>query len=80
MVALPVLTGVLALLGDQLSSGGIWIWSAVAQDQLWGQTETRGLPSQAAPQFLSPEGSMQVLMSRSVVLPVLTGLSTALGG
>ena len=32
---------VLALLGDQLSPGGIWVWSAIAQDQLWAQSETR---------------------------------------
>ena len=32
---LPVLSGVLALLGDQLSPGVIWVWSPVAQDQLW---------------------------------------------
>ena len=39
VVVLPVLTGVLALLGDQLSPGGICVWSVVAQDQLWAQTE-----------------------------------------
>jgi hypothetical protein len=38
VVILPVLTGLSALLGDQLSPGGIW---AVAQDQLWAQMETR---------------------------------------
>jgi hypothetical protein len=35
VVVLPVLTGKSALLGDQLSPGGIWVWRAVAQDQLW---------------------------------------------
>lgn len=30
VVVLPVLTSVLALLGDLLSPGGIWVWSAVA--------------------------------------------------
>jgi hypothetical protein len=34
VVVLPVLTIVLALLGDQLSPGGIWAGRAVAQDQL----------------------------------------------
>ena len=29
---------VLELLGDQFSPGGIWVWSTVAQDQLWVQT------------------------------------------
>jgi hypothetical protein len=24
------------LLGDQFSQGGIWVWKAVAQGQLWG--------------------------------------------
>jgi hypothetical protein len=38
-----MLIGVSALLGDQLSPGCIWVWSAVAQDQLWAQTETRRL-------------------------------------
>ena len=41
MVVLPVLTGVLALLGDQLSLGGIWVWRAVAQGQLWDSDRTR---------------------------------------
>ena len=31
----PVLTDVSALLGDQLSPDGIWVLSAVAQNQLW---------------------------------------------
>jgi hypothetical protein len=35
VVVLPVLTGVSILLGDQLSPSGIWVWRAVAQDQLW---------------------------------------------
>jgi hypothetical protein len=39
VVVLPVFTGVLALLGDQLSSNSIWVWSAVAQDQLQAQTD-----------------------------------------
>ena len=34
VVVFPVLTGVSALLEDQLSPGGIWVWSAMAQDQL----------------------------------------------
>ena len=38
MVVIPVLTGVPALLGDQLSPGSIWAWSTVAQDQLWVPT------------------------------------------
>ena len=42
VVALPVLTGASALLGDQFSPGDIWVWSAVAQDQLWVQMEPRG--------------------------------------
>jgi hypothetical protein len=29
------LTGLSTLLGDQISSSHIWVWSAVAQDQLW---------------------------------------------
>ena len=40
VVVLPVLTSVTALLGDQLSSSSIWVWSAVAQDQTWAQTKT----------------------------------------
>ena len=38
-MVLPVLTGVSTLLGSQLSPSGILVWSAVAQDQLWAQTE-----------------------------------------
>lgn len=34
MVVLPVLTGVSALLGDQLSPGSICVWRAVPQGQL----------------------------------------------
>ena len=33
-----VLTGLSALLGGSLSLSGIWVWSTVAQDQLWAQT------------------------------------------
>ena len=40
VVVLPVLTGVPTLLVDQLFPGGIWVWSAVAQDQTWAQTKT----------------------------------------
>ena len=36
-----VLTGLSALLGDQLSPGGIWVWRAVAQGQFWVQLEIR---------------------------------------
>ena len=60
-----MLAGVLALLGDQLSPGGICICSAVAQDQLWVQMETRRLLSQAASWFLWPEGWGRVPMSSS---------------
>jgi hypothetical protein len=35
VVVLPVLTGVPTLLVDQLFPGGIWVWSAVTQEQLW---------------------------------------------
>jgi hypothetical protein len=31
-----MLSGVSALLGDQLSPSGIWVWRAMAQSQLWG--------------------------------------------
>ena len=33
----PLQTFVSVFLGDQFSLGGIWVWSAVAQDQLWAQ-------------------------------------------
>ena len=65
VVVLPELTGVSALLGDQLSSGGICECRSVAQDQLWAQTETRILLSQATPRFLCPEGSGWVPLSSS---------------
>ena len=35
--ALPLLQACVSeLLGDQFSLGGIWVWRAVAQGQLWG--------------------------------------------
>jgi hypothetical protein len=34
LVGLPGLTGLSALLGDQLSPGSIWVWSAVAQQNM----------------------------------------------
>ena len=37
-MVLTVRTSVLALMGDLLCPGGIWVWSAVAQDQLPMQT------------------------------------------
>ena len=55
-----MLTGVSALLGDQLSPGGIWVRSAVAQDQLPAQMETGRILSQAVPQVLWPEVSGHV--------------------
>ena len=36
VVIIPMLSGVSALLGDQLSPGMIWVWRAIAQGQLWG--------------------------------------------
>ena len=38
VVVLPVLTGISALQGDQLSHGGISVWRIVIQDQLLRQT------------------------------------------
>jgi hypothetical protein len=43
VVVLPVLTVLSALLADLLSPGGIWVRSAVAQDQLQMQREARSL-------------------------------------
>ena len=34
MVVLSMLTGLSEFWGDQLSPDGIWVWRAVAQDQL----------------------------------------------
>jgi hypothetical protein len=65
VVVLALLVGVLALLGDQLSFGGICVCSSVAQDQLCGQTEMGSFLSQAASWFLCSEGSGQVLLSSS---------------
>ena len=64
-MVLPVLTGVSVLLGDQLFLGGIWVWSAVAQDKLWDQGETIRLLSQGAPWFLCPQVSRYVPLRRS---------------
>ena len=67
MMVLPVLAGVLALLGDQLSPGDICVWRAVAQDQLQVQTETGRLLSQTTSQFLCHEGSGRVPLSSNDV-------------
>ena len=60
----PVLSGVSALLGDQLSPGGIWVQRSVAQGQLQKPMETGKILSQAAPRFHCPEGSRRVPQSR----------------
>jgi hypothetical protein len=52
---LHVLTYVSALPEDQLFSGGIWVWSAEAQDQLQIQMGSRRILFQSAPQFLHPD-------------------------
>jgi hypothetical protein len=65
VMVLPVFTGVSALLGDQLSPGGICVCSAIAQDQLPVQKETGRLLSHMAPCFLCSEGSTWVSLSSS---------------
>jgi hypothetical protein len=61
VVVLPVLTGVLTLLENQLSPYGIWVWNTVAKDhQLLAQMETGSILPQTASQFLCPEGSGKV--------------------
>jgi hypothetical protein len=67
----PLLSGMSALLGYQLSSGGIWVWRAVEQGQLQVQVETGRILFQAALQFLCPEGSGWVPQSRSGGLTLL---------
>lgn len=52
-----------------------FLCSSVPQDQLWAQMKNGRVLSQAAPQFLCPEGSRQVPLSSSGGLPALTGLS-----
>jgi hypothetical protein len=84
-----MLTGVSALPGDQLYPSGVWVWRAVAQNQiraLWHrvssrvQMDSRRNLSQASPQFLCPEGSGGgvSLGAEVVVLSVLTGVSALL--
>ena len=85
-----MLTGVSALLGDQLYPSGVWVWRAVAQNQiraLWHrvssrvQMDSRRNLSQASPQFLCPEGSGggAALGAAEAVLSALTGVSAPLG-
>jgi hypothetical protein len=57
VMVLPVLASKSALPGDQLSPDGIWVWNAVAQDQLWVQMETGRILSQDTSQFLCSKGS-----------------------
>jgi hypothetical protein len=83
VVILPVFVGMSAVLGDQLSPGGIWAWRAVVQDQLWVQTEIGKILSQAASYFLCPDDSGQFLLgpgicAEVVVLPVFTCVSALL--
>ena len=52
-MVLSVLTGESALLGDQLTPGGIWVWITMAQDQLHAQMETGKKPSISLKQNLS---------------------------
>jgi hypothetical protein len=62
-MVLPVLTGMSAILGDQLSPGCICVSSSVAQDQFLVLRETGRLLSQTTPGFLCPEGSRRVPLS-----------------
>jgi hypothetical protein len=43
VMVFPVLTGMSALLGAQLSPCDIWVLRDVAQDQFWAQKETRSI-------------------------------------
>jgi hypothetical protein len=79
VVVSPVLSGVLTLLGNQLSSGRIWVQRTVAQGQLQVQMETGRILSQAASHFLCPQGSGRSLRAEVVVLHVLTGVLALLG-
>ena len=65
VVVLPVLTGVSALLRDQLSPGTICICIAVAQDTPWEQTEIWRVLFQSAPWFLYPKGFWREPLSSS---------------
>jgi|UPI00001F6DD3 hypothetical protein len=74
----------LALLGYQLSLGGIRVWRAVAHGQLQAQMETGCIYSLAAPGFLCPVGSGRVPLGPSigeevVVSPMILGVSVLLG-
>jgi hypothetical protein len=68
LVVLPMLTGVSALLGDQLSPGGILVWRAVAQGQLQGADKNKRTLSWTAPWFLCPKGSGWSLKAEVMVL------------
>jgi hypothetical protein len=84
VAALPVLAGVLALLGDQLSSGGICVCSSVAQDKLWEGSQKSSVSACSCPRpdphFLCSEGSRQVPLSSSDDFIWLTGLSALFRG
>ena len=70
--------GVVLLLGDQLPPHSIWIWSTVAQDQLWVQEDNGRVMSQAAPQFFDLSSLRGSFCADVVVLTVLTGLPSLL--
>jgi hypothetical protein len=79
VLVFPVLAGVSALLGDQLSTNSIWVWSSVAQDLLQVQMETGRILSQTAPQFLCPAALGGSLAAELMVLSALIGLPALLG-
>ena len=56
---------VLVFLGDQFFLREIWVWRAVVQNQLWGQTETGSILYPDVSWFLCPDGSGQVLQKIS---------------
>ena len=68
MAILLALTGQSALMGGSLPPGAFCVWSPVAEDLLLAELETGRLQSQAAPQFLCPEGPRQVPLHSSVDL------------
>ena len=63
-MVLPVLYVVSVLLGNQVCPGGILVVRTGAQSQLQAYMKTRLIFSQAAPQFLCPEGSRRIPQSR----------------
>lgn len=67
----PVIFGVGAILGDQISLGRIWVYRTVGQSYLWVQMVTGSILSHTALWFLAPVCSWWVPIWTVIVAKVM---------